>query len=131
MPVDEMLRSRVADLGPGGQQVLAASLGVSAATASRWVKGQLVPEEKWAPALARWLQQDESAVLASITLARKRRQEAKVQAMRETVESDEVRQLRQTVEDLATKLREVEARLDAAEQRRAPGESSKAARNKR
>lgn len=128
MPVSDLLRSRVSEIGEGGQKALADSVGVSEATASRWVKGQLVPEEKWAPALASWLNDTEAQVLASISLARKQRQEAKTKA----AESADVRELRQTIDELATRLRDVEAKLDAAERRRpGPGGSPGAGRSKR
>ena len=132
MPVDELLRARVAELGEGGQRLLAEAVGVSQATASRWVNGRLVPEEKWARPLARWLGADEMTVLASISLSRRQRQDAQTQTLREHVESDEIRELRQTVGDLTRKLRALEERLAAAETRRGdPGTSSGGGQNKR
>lgn len=119
VPVNELLRARVAELGEGGQRRLANQIGVTEATISRWVNGQLVPKErKWAPAIAGAVGASEDNVLASIALARKMRQEARAIAQQRAVESDEVRELRETIEELTKRLRDVERRLGDAERRR-------------
>ena len=132
VPVNELLRARVAELGEGGQRTLADQIGVSEATVSRWVNGQLIPEEKWAPAIASATAISEDRVLASISLARKMRQEARAIAQQRAVESDEVRELRETIEELTKRLRDVERRLGEAERkRRGPGEGRGDGRNTR
>ena len=117
VPVSEMLRSHVAALGDGGQRTFADELGISEATVSRWVHGQLVPDEKWVKPIARALKEPEPQVRAAIAVSQEQRRAARFRKQRDAVESEEVRRLRELVEELSKRLQDVEAQLSAAEHR--------------
>lgn len=99
MTISELLSQRLAD-GFTTEDEAAAYVGVTQATVNRWKNGKVTPSPKHAPALAAFLQLDESTVIHAI-----HRQQTATPLQRIEVLERQVSELTQMVRDLQTEVR--------------------------
>ena len=128
MAVSAILAAHLMGAPRGANRRMAEQIGVSPATFSRWVDGSVIPQERMAAAIARAVNLEEPTVLASISFARRLRQQTQANNRMEAVRDDRYRKLEETIEALANEVREVRREIDEL---RGPGGARGARRRSR
>lgn len=121
--IGDLIARRRTELGQSDEKA-AREIDISQSVFSRWRAGRYIPQEDKIPALARWLDVDETTVERAITVARR----SQAMTIEEAVAA--VRQLLAEVERLAARAEQRERTIDELERRIAALERP-AARRKR